>query len=103
MATPLRDIDEQELCDLLDQYVALLQKGDAASCREWLEEHPALSDVAQCLAALDQFAGGGPPAAGGLAPSPAPGVYLAQTIVKDETSLEASPENGASPPTADFG
>ena len=28
MTAPLKDIDEQRLCELLDQYVALLQTGD---------------------------------------------------------------------------
>ncbi len=103
MTAPLKEIDEQHLCELLDQYVAFLQTGDVARCRHWLEEHPDLSDMAECLEALDQFVASRPRAAGGFAPRPVPDAHLAQTIVRDETSLDASLESAVAPPTADFG
>src|SRR5580704_17493944 len=49
------EIDDQQLFELLDRYVAALQAGDARQCDRWLAEYPQLRELAQCLEALGQF------------------------------------------------
>lgn len=66
------NIDDQQTFEALDRYVAALQAGDATTCKRWLNEYPQLRQLADCVAALDQFSLPGksrstPPAVAGLA------------------------------------
>lgn len=49
------ELDDQQLFDLLDRYVAALHAGATDRCARWLSEYPQLRDMAHCLDALDQF------------------------------------------------
>ena len=49
------DLDDQQLFELLDRYVAALQSGKSEQCARWLSEYPQLRGMAECLEALDQF------------------------------------------------
>jgi serine/threonine-protein kinase len=48
-------IDDGQLFDLLDSYVAALQAGDREYCARWQADHPHLVELAQCLDLLGNF------------------------------------------------
>ncbi|HLJ12248.1 MAG TPA: hypothetical protein VKU82_13725, partial [Planctomycetaceae bacterium] len=84
MADNLNPTDDERLFELLDRYVALLQKGDQGQCAGLLAANPQLCELAPCLEALASFSGALASDASPAAMedrSPAAGASLTRTLV----------------------
>src|SRR5207302_6800964 len=95
MADDPIQVDDAELFELLDRYVAALHAGDGAQCARWLNEYPDLREMAACLDVLDDFSGcraPGPGVSAAVTPSADDGV---EATILAAGAGEAGANNGA--------